>query len=320
MRAIVQDRYGSADVLALRKIDRPVVGKDEVLVRVHAAGMDPGVWHLTTGIPYLMRLFGTGFFAPKARVPGMDVAGRVEAVGENVTAFRPGDEVFGAGNGSFAEYACARADKLALKPANLTFEQAATVPISASTALEALRDAGRIQPGQKVLVIGAGGGVGTFAVQLAKAFDTEVTGVCSTAKTDLVRSIGADHVIDYTREEIAGGERYDLILDTAGNRPLSSLRRALAPEGTLVIVGGEGARWLGVSRPLRALLLNPFVRQRLTALFSIVRKENLELLRELIEAGKVTPVIDRTYPLSEAPEAVRQWEKGHARGKSVIAV
>lgn len=320
MRAIVQDRYGSADVLALRKIDRPVVGKDEVLVRVHAAGMDPGVWHLMTGIPYLMRLFGTGFFAPKARVPGMDVAGRVEAVGENVTAFRPGDEVFGAGNGSFAEYACARADKLALKPANLTFEQAATVPISASTALEALRDAGRIQPGQKVLVIGAGGGVGTFAVQLAKAFDTEVTGVCSTAKTDLVRSIGADHVIDYTREEIAGGERYDLILDTAGNRPLSSLRRALAPEGTLVIVGGEGARWLGVSRPLRALLLNPFVRQRLTALFSIVRKENLELLRELIEAGKVTPVIDRTYPLSEAPEAVRQWEKGHARGKSVIAV
>ena len=320
MRAIVQDRYGSADVLALRKIDRPVVGKDEVLVRVHAAGMDPGVWHLMTGIPYLMRLFGPGFFAPKARVPGMDVAGRVEAVGENVTAFRPGDEVFGAGNGSFAEYACARADKLALKPANLTFEQAATVPISASTALEALRDAGRIQPGQKVLVIGAGGGVGTFAVQLAKAFDTEVTGVCSTAKTDLVRSIGADHVIDYTREEIAGGERYDLILDTAGNRPLSSLRRALAPEGTLVIVGGEGARWLGVSRPLRALLLNPFVRQRLTALFSIVRKENLELLRELIEAGKVTPVIDRTYPLSEAPEAVRQWEKGHARGKSVIAV
>jgi NADPH:quinone reductase-like Zn-dependent oxidoreductase len=324
MKAIVQDTYGAADVLELREIDQPVPKDDEVLVRVRAAGVDAGVWHLMTGLPYLVRLFGFGLRSPKTRVRGRDVAGRVEAVGKEVTQFRPGDEVFGICEGSFAEYACARENKAVPKPATLTFEQAGTVPISALTALQGLRDKGQVQPGQKVLIIGAAGGVGSFAVQLAKAFGAEVTGVCSTTKADLVRSIGADDVIDYNRDDFADGARHwDLILDTAGRRTLSQLRRALTPRGTLVIVGGEGGgRWLGGfdRQILRAPMLSLFVGQKLRSLVSKERKEDLQVLRELIEAGKVTPVIDRTYPLSEVPEAIRYWGQGHARGKVVITV
>jgi NADPH:quinone reductase-like Zn-dependent oxidoreductase len=324
MKAIVQDRYGSADVLGLGDVDMPVPKDDEVLLRVHAAGVEPGVWHLMTGMPYLVRLLGYGLRRPKVRVRGRDVAGRVEAVGKDVTEFRPGDEVFGICEGSFAEYACARADKLVPKPANLTFEQAAVVPISGLTALQGVRDRGQVQPGQRVLVIGAAGGVGSFAVQLAKAFGAEVTGVCSTTKADLVRSIGADQVIDYTREDFADGTRHwDLILDTAGNRSLSQLQRALAPKGTLVLVGGEGGgRWLGgFERQLFwAPMRSPFVGQKLRSLASKERKEDLQTLRELIEAGKVTPVIDRTYPLAEAPEAIRYLAQGHPRGKVAVTV
>jgi NADPH:quinone reductase-like Zn-dependent oxidoreductase len=324
MKAIVQDRYGSADVLELGDVDMPVPKDDEVLLRVHAAGVEPGVWHLMTGMPYLVRLLGYGLRRPKVRVRGRDVAGRVEAVGKDVTEFRPGDEVFGICEGSFAEYACARADKLVPKPANLTFEQAAVVPISGLTALQGVRDRGQVQPGQRVLVIGAAGGVGSFAVQLAKAFGAEVTGVCSTTKADLVRSIGADQVIDYTREDFADGTRHwDLILDTAGNRPLSQLQRALTPKGTLVLVGGEGGgRWLGgFERQLFwAPMRSPFVGQKLRSLASKERKEDLQTLRELIEAGKVTPVIDRTYPLAEAPEAIRYLAQGHPRGKVAVTV
>ena len=322
MKAIVQDRYGSADVLRLRDIDRPELGNDDVLVRVLAAGVDPGVWHLMTGLPYLVRL-GFGLRAPKTPVRGMDVAGRVEEVGENVTQFEVGDEVFGTCNGSFAEYARATEDKLALKPANLSFEQAAAVPVSACTALHALRDSGEVRAGQKVLIVGASGGVGTFAVQLAKAFGAQVTGVCSTTKLELVRSIGADQVIDYTRDDFSQiGERYDLILDIAGNRSLSLLRSALTPAGTLVIVGGEGGGpWLGgTDRQIRALILSPFVRHNLRNFISVENKEDLLVLKELIESGKVTPVIDRTYPLREAPDAIRYLEDGHARGKVVIKV
>ncbi|MBB2913006.1 NADPH:quinone reductase-like Zn-dependent oxidoreductase [Streptosporangium becharense] len=323
MKAIVQDTYGPADVLKLGDIDPPVPGDDDVLVRVHAAGVDAGVVHLVTGRPYLLRLFGFGLRAPKTRVRGMDVAGRVEAVGRNVTRFRPGDEVFGTCEGSFAEYARGRQDKFAPKPSRLTFEQAAAVPVSAQTALQGLRDRGAVQPGQKVLVIGAGGGVGTFAVQLAKAFGAEVTGVCGPDKTDLVRSIGADHVIDYTREDFTDlPSRYDLILDIAGNRPLSRLRRVLTPRGTLVIMGGEGGgRWIGsIDRQLRAVLLSPFVGHRLLMLMSIPREQDLRLLAELIETGRLTPVVGRTYPLDEAPDAVRYVGEGHTRGKVVITV
>jgi NADPH:quinone reductase-like Zn-dependent oxidoreductase len=324
MKAVVQDTYGPADVLELREIDQPVVGDDEVLVRVHAAGVDPGVWHLMTGLPYLVRVMGYGLRTPKVGVRGRDVAGRVEAVGTNVTQVQPGEEVFGICEGSFAEYACARPGKLAPKPANLTFEQAAAVPISGLTALQALRDTGKIQPGQQVLVIGAAGGVGTFAVQLAKALGAEVTGVCSTTKVDLVRSIGADHVVDYTREDFADGARHwDLIVDTAGRRSLSQLRRALTRRGTLVIVGGEGGgRWLGGfdRQILRAPLRSALVRQRLRPFISKERRADLVVLKGLIEDGKVTPVIDRTYPLSEVPEAIRHLEEGHARGKVVITV
>ncbi|MCW2899566.1 MAG: alcohol dehydrogenase zinc-binding domain containing protein [Streptosporangiaceae bacterium] len=323
MKAMVQDTYGSPDVLELRDIDRPVAGDDDLLLQVHAAGVDPGVGIVMTGQPYLVRALGYGLRAPKVRVRGRDVAGRVEAVGKNVTRFKPGDEVFGTCDGSFAEYASAREDKVAPKPSNLTFEQAAAMPISASTALQGLRDAGQVQPGQKVLIIGAAGGVGTFAVQLAKAFGAEVTGVCSTTKVDLVRSIGADHVIDYTREDFTDRSRhYDLILDTAGNRPLSHLRRALSAKGTLVIVGGEGGGPLlgGFDRSIRALMLSPFVSQKLRGLTSKEGSANLRTLGEYVEAGKLTPIIDRTYSLSEVPKAIRHLEEGHARGKVVITV
>jgi len=323
MKAIVQDTYGATDVLELRDIDKPEIANDEVLVRVHAAGVDRGVWHVMTGLPYPIRLAGYGLRAPKTPVLGADMAGVVEAVGNDVTRFQPGDEVFGIGEGAFAEYARARESKLAPKPANLTFEQAAVVAISGLTALQGLRDHGKVRPGQKVLIIGASGGVGTYAVQLAKAFGAEVTGVCSTTKVDMVRSLGADHVIDYTREDFAEGEqRYDVILDIGGNASLSRLRRALTPRGTLVIVGGEtGGRWLGgTDRQLRALLLSRFVGQKLGTFISKENHEDMLVLKELIEAGKVTPVIDRTYPLTEAPQAIRYVQEGHARGKVVITV
>jgi NADPH:quinone reductase-like Zn-dependent oxidoreductase len=323
MKAIVQDRYGSPDVLELREIDRPVIGDDRVLVRVHAAGVDQGVWHEVAGLPYLFRVAGIGVRAPRNPVPGHDVAGTVEAVGEKVTGFEPGDEVFGTCRGAFAEHACARADRLAPKPANLSFAQAAAVPTSAATALQALRDKGKVRAGQHVLIIGAGGGVGTFAVQVAKAYGAEVTGVCSTAKTELVRSLGAYHVIDYTQENFADGRnRHDIILDIAGNRSLSHLRRALAPEGTLVIVGGEGGgKWFGgIDRQLRAQMLSLFVHQKLGTLIAIARKDDLQVLREFLEAGTVKPVVDRTFALSEVAEAIRYLREGRARGKVVVTV
>jgi NADPH:quinone reductase-like Zn-dependent oxidoreductase len=320
MKAIVQDRYGDVDVLELRDIPKPQFKPAEVLIQVHAAGLDPGVWHLMTGRPYLVRVVAPG---PRKQVRGMDVAGRVEAVGADVVGLSPGDEVFGTCHGSFAEFSTASARTLALKPANLTLEQAAAVPVSAGTALQGLRDQGKVKPGQTVLIVGAGGGVGTFAVQLAKAFGAVVTGVCSTSKIDLVRSIGADAVIDYTQEDFTDGRRrFDVILDTAGRRPLSPLRRALSPHGTLVIVGGEGGgRWLGgFDRGFRGQMMSPLVGQRMRQLTARVAQNDLLALRDLIEAGKVTPVIDRTYPLSEVPEAIRQWEMGHAQGKVVITV
>jgi NADPH:quinone reductase-like Zn-dependent oxidoreductase len=323
MKAIVRDTYGSPDVLELRDIDKPRIGDEEVLVHVHAAGVGRDVWHIITGLPYPIRLAGYGLRAPKNPVIGSDMAGVVEVVGKSVCRFKPGDEVFGIGNGSYAEYVCAQEDKLAHKPANLTFEQAAVIAIMGSTALQALRDHGKVRPGQEVLIIGASGGVGTYAVQIAKAFGAHVTGVCSTAKVEMVRSIGADHVIDYTREDFAeGDQRYDLILDIGGNSTLARLRRALAQQGTLVIVGGEGGgRWLGgTDRQLRATILSRFVSQKLGTFINKENHEDLIVLKELIESGKVTPVIDRTYPLAEVPEAIRYLEQGHARGKVVITV
>jgi NADPH:quinone reductase-like Zn-dependent oxidoreductase len=332
MKAITQDIYGSADVLALDDIDKPAVGDGEVLVRIRAAGVGPDVWHLMTGRPYFVRLMGFGLRKPKNRVVGRDVAGSVEAVGGDVTKFQPGDEVFGTCRGAFAEYACVEAGSegsvggggvLAPKPANLTFEQAAGVPTSGCTALQGLRDAGGIQSGQSILIIGASGGVGTFAVQLAKMFGAHVTGVCRTSKVDLVRSLGADHVIDYTRDDLAdGAHRYDLVLDTAGRRSLSHLRRALTRRGTLVIVGGEGGgRWTGgFERQLRAVVVSPFVRQTLRSLAAVERRADLLFLKRLIEAGKLTPVIDRTYPLNEAPKALSDANEGHGRGKAVITI
>ena len=323
MKAIVQHTYGEPDVLRLQDVDDPSPAADEVLVRVHAAGVDRGVWHLVTGTPYPVRLAGYGLRAPKNPVPGRDVAGVVEAVGEDVTRFRVGDAVFGVAKGSFAELARAREDRLAPKPANLGHEQAAVVAVSGVAALRAVRDHGHISPGQQVLVIGASGGVGTYAVQLAKAFGAEVTGVCSTTKVDLVSSLGADRVIDYSREDFAAGERrYDVILDIGGNSTLRRLRRALTPKGTLVIVGGEtGGRFLGgFDRQIRAMLLSPFVGQRLGTFVSSESAENLVALKELIEAGKVTPVIDRTFPLAEAPDAIRYVEQGRARGKVAITI
>ncbi len=294
-----------------------------MLVRVRAAGLDQGVWHLTAGLPYLVRIMGYGLRAPKAKTPGQDVAGTVEAVGANVTGLRPGDEVFGTCAGSFAEYAVARPNRLAPKPANLPFEQAAALPTSGCTALQGLRDHGKVAPEGRVLVIGAGGGVGSFAVQVAKVLGAEVTGVSSAAKTDLVRSLGADHAIDYAEEDFAeGATRYDVILDTAGNRPLGHLRRALAPEGTLVIVGGEGGgRWLGGSdRQLRGAVLSPFVRQKLRTFVVKESPEDLRRLKQLVEEGSLTPAVDRAFPLREVPEAIRYLREGRARGKVVVTV
>jgi NADPH:quinone reductase-like Zn-dependent oxidoreductase len=324
MKAIVQDTYGPADVLELREIERPEVGENDVLVRVRAAGSGPDVWHIMTGQPYMARA-ALGFRRPKVRVRGWDVAGTVEAVGASVTDFGPGDEVMGvAEGGSFAEYAVTSPDKLVPKPANLSFEQAAALPISGVTALQALRDKAHVQPGQTVLVIGAGGGVGTLAVQVAKAFGAHATGVASSSKLDLVRSIGADDVIDYTREDFTDGSmKWDVIVDTAGRRPLRQLRRALTPKGTLVVVGGDGGgRWTGgfFRGMLRGPLVSPFVGQKLMGLNSKVTREDLQGVAELAEAGKLRPVIGGTYALSETPEAIRELETGHAAGKLVIAV
>ena len=325
MQAIVQRRYGTApeDVLRLEQIARPAMDDDEVLVRVRAAGVDRGTVHLMTGTPYLMRILGFGLRAPKNAVPGWAVAGTVEAVGKKVTGLEPGDEVFGTCRGSFAQYAAAKAGWLAPKPASLTFEQAAAMPGSATTALQALRDKAKLRPGQHVLIIGASGGVGTFAVQLAKAFGAEVTGACRTGKTDLVRALGADHVLDYTREDItAGRHRYDVIIDIGGNRPLAHLRRALTPKGTLVITGGENGDALlgGIGRNLRAQLLSPFVSQKLTAFIARQRRADLVTVRDMAHSGAVTPAIDRSYPLSQAAAAVRYLADGHARGKVVIGI
>ncbi len=323
MRAVVQDRYGEAeDVLREEQIHRPELGDGEVLVRVHAAGVDRGVWHLMTGLAYPVRLAGYGVRAPKTRVRGSDLAGVVEAVGTDVTTLHPGDAVFGYGIGSFAEYAAAPEAKLARKPENLTFVQAAAAPVSGLTALQALRDHAQVRPGQRVLVIGASGGVGTFAVQIAKAFGAEVTGVCSTAKIDLVRSIGADHVIDYQTDDAltCGDQRYDVVLDTGGHRSLRQLRRALTSQGTLVLVGSEtGGRWLGgMDRLLRAMWLSPFVGQQLRGFMNSENAADLVVLADLIESGAVTPAVDRTYPLGEAPAAVARVRDGQARGKVVI--
>ncbi|NUK35360.1 NAD(P)-dependent alcohol dehydrogenase [Streptomyces lunaelactis] len=324
MKAIVQDRYGSPDVLELREVDKPVVADHEVLVRVRTAAVNARDWHLMRGDPYLARLV-LGFGRPKTKIRGTDFAGQVEAVGKDVNRFRPGDEVFGEADGAFAEYVCAPDDVVEPKPANLTFEQAAALPLAGNTALMGLRDLGRVQPGQTVLVNGASGGVGTFAVQIAKAFGAEVTGVCSTRNVDLVRSVGADHVVDYTREDFTrNGRRYDVVLDLVGNRSLAECRRALTPAGTLVLSGGgvsEGGSLVGpIGLILRGQALSRFVSQRLLVLTATPNKENLAALRELAESGKVTPVIDRTYPLREVPEAIRYLEVEHAHAKVVITV
>ncbi len=320
MRAVVQHKYGSADTWRVARIGKPAVSDRTVLVRVHAAGLDRGTWHVMTGTPYLIRLV-LGVRGPRNPVPGLDVAGTVVEVGPKVSRFAPGDEVYGVAAGSFAEYAVAREEKLAGKPPNLTFEQAAVVPVSGLTALQALVDIGRVRSGQKVLVIGASGGVGSYAVQLAKALGAEVTGVSSHGKLHLVQFLGADRVIDYAGEDFAdGARRYDLILDIGGNPSLSRLRAALTPTGTVVIVGGEGgSRWLGgLSRPMRARLLSPFIRQRLTNF--VARERGLERLTEYLEAGTVTPCLDSAYRLDDAAEAMRKLAAGQVRGKLAITV
>ncbi|PZG16053.1 NAD(P)-dependent alcohol dehydrogenase [Micromonospora craterilacus] len=325
MKAIVQDNYGPADVLDLRDIDRPAIGDDEVLVQVRAAGVDPGVWIFMAGRPYLVRL-AAGLRRPRVAVRGRDLAGVVTAVGARVTRFRPGDEVYGTClGGSYAEFASAPAQRLAGKPANLSFAQAAAVPVSGMTALRAVRDCGAVRPGHRVLVIGASGGVGSLAVQIAKAYGATVTGVCAPARTEFVRSLGADDVLDYTDEEIdRDGPVYDVVIDTGGDRPLALLRRALTPRGTLALVGGAYARGRllgGYGRQMfRAPLLSLFVGQRLRTVSAVERNEDLDELRELIESGALTPAIDRTYPLAEAADALRHFTDGHPAGKVVVTI
>jgi NADPH:quinone reductase-like Zn-dependent oxidoreductase len=322
MKAIIRDRYGSADVLHLSELQVPEVGDEEVLVRVRAAGLDRGAWHVMAGLPYLLRGAGYGLRRPRVAGLGSELAGVVEAVGANVTGIAPGEAVFGTCSASFAEYAVTGPDKLARMPANLDFEHAAAVPVSAVTALQALRDHGRLRAGQRVLVIGASGGVGTFAVQIAKALGANVTGLASPPKVDLVRSLGADQVIDYTRTEITDdGRRYDVVLDIGGNRPLSRLRRVLTGDGTLVIVGGEGGgRWTGgIHRQLGAMVLTLFVRQRLGTFIAKTNSTDLDTLRALIEAGSVTPAVDRVIALEDVPGAIRDLIAGRVSGKVVIA-
>lgn len=323
MKAITQDVYGGPEVLKLEEIERPSIGDDEVLVRVRAAGVDPGVWHIMTGKPYLVRLFGFGVFTPKAKVRGLDVAGVVEAVGAKVTRFRAGDEVFGNCDGAFAEFARAKEEVLIHKPAGLSFEEAAVIPVSAATALAAVRDVAKVQPNQSVLVIGAAGGVGSYATQLAKAMGAEVTAVCSGAKAEFVKQLGASHVVDYTREDfVASGKRYDVIIDTVSNRSLSELRSALTPKGTLAVIGGEGGgSILGMMRRVfAALFLSPFVSQSLKPVSSFVKQPALVSLVELIVAGKLKATLGRVWKLEETGAAIAELANGHARGKSVIAV
>ena len=323
MRAAVQHSYGPADKLRVEVVDGSTIAADEVLIEVHAAGLDRGVVHLLTGTPYLVRIAGFGLTKPKQPIQGLDVAGRVVAIGADITRFSPGDEVFGIASGSFAEYAAAKESKIALKPGSATYEQAAAATISGITALQALTDVGHLEAGQRVLVLGASGGVGTFAVQLAKALGAEVTGVASTAKLDLVRSLGADHTIDYTRENATDGSRkYDLIIDTGGRTALRHLRRALTSRGTLVIVGGEGGGRFtgGFGRQVRAVLLSPFVNQRLTMFISTEDRSFIDRLAAFIESGEVVPAIGQRFTLDETADAIRQLDAGSTAGKSVIVV
>lgn len=323
MRAIVQDSYGTADVLRPATIDTPTPGAGEVLVHVRAAGLDRGTWHLMTGLPRMARLF-SGLRTPKRRVPGLDLASTVVSVGTGVTRFSPGDEVYGIGAGSFAQYAVAKEAKLARKPANLSFEQAAVVPVSGLTALQAVRDIGRVTAGQRVLITGASGGVGTYAVQVAKAFGAEVTGVCSTSKTDLVRSLGAAHVIDYTQEHFADrGEHWDVIIDINGSTGVRRLARSLTPRGTVAIVGGEnGGTWTGgfLGRPIRAMALSVFTRKRLAMVMAKETGIDLDELRTMIEAGQVSPAVDSVFAIDDAADAMRRLEAGLVRGKVAISV
>src|SRR5215211_1469280 len=326
MKAVVNHQYGSPDVLELTEVEKPTPEDDEVLLKVHAASVNPADWHFLRGEPYIARL-QLGLGKPKDTVLGCDVAGHIEAVGRNVTMLQPGNEVFGSpfmhGFGAFAEWVCVSEDLLAPKPATLSFEQAAAVPLAASTALQGLRDHGRIEPGHKVLIIGASGGVGAFAVQIAKSFDAEVSGVCSTRNVDMVRSLGADHVIDYTQEDFTqSGQKYDLIFQLAGTRSPSECRRALTSKGTLVLSSGESdGRWIGpVDRIIKALVLSAFVSEKMASFTVKPNKEDLQLLKQFIEDGTLTAVIDRTYPLAQVPEAIGYLDKGHARGKVVITV
>lgn len=323
MRAVVQDAYGSSEALRLAEVDRPEPGAGEVLLEVHAAGVDRGVWHLMTGLPYAVRLAGYGIRRPTNPVPGLDVAGTVVAVGPDVERFAVGDEVFGIGQGTYAEYALASPDTLTHRPPGLAPEQAAVTAISGITALQALTDVGRLEAGQSVLVIGASGGVGSYAVQIGTALGAAVTGVASAAKADLVRSLGAADVIDYAATDyLDGSARYDLVVDTGGLNPIRRLRRALTPSGTLVIVGGEGGgRWTGgTGRQMRALLLSPFVRQRLTTFISGEKHTDMERLAALVQDGAVTPAVGQRYSLAQAPQALADLETGRARGKSVVVV
>jgi NADPH:quinone reductase-like Zn-dependent oxidoreductase len=323
MKAVVYYRYGSPDVLKCEEIEKPTAGDNEVLIKVCAASVNPLDWHFMRGTPYVLRIMA-GLRRPKLTRLGVDVAGQVEAVGRNVTQFKPGHEVFGSCRGAFAEYVCTSESALVMKPDNATFEQAASVPVAAFTALQGLRDEGRIQPGQKVLINGAAGGVGTFALQIAKSFGAEVTGVCSTRNVNMVRSLGADRVIDYTQEDFTkSGQRYDLFFDCVGNHSLSACRRVLNPKGIYIPVGGTGGRWMigPLARSIAALVLSRFVSQKLVIFFlAKPSKEDLTIMQELMKAGKVTPVIDKRYSLSEVPEAIRYLEQGHARGKIVITV
>ena len=322
MKALTQDRYGSADAIEFRDIERPTPREGEVLVRVVAAGMDRGAWHFMTGEPYLMRILGFGFRAPSVAVPGTNFAGVVDTVGPGVTDFEPGDEVYGATRGTFAEYAVASTDKVAMKPPQLSFEQAAVLPYPTFVALHALQNRGHVQPGQRVLVVGASGAVGTIAVQLASAFGADVTGVCSGRHAELVRSLGATEVIDYTREDFTdGSRRFDLIIDIGGRTPIARLRRALTTKGTLVIVGGEGDRWIGgIQRQLWAGVLSAFVSQKLGAFVVKERARELVTMNELVAAGKVAPVLGRAFPLPDGPAAVAAFEKGDTDGRIVISI
>src|SRR5437660_3391601 len=325
MKAIVYCDYGLSN-LKLEEIEKPTPTDDQVLVRVRAASVNPYDWHFVEGTPKIMRVLGVGFRKPKDTRLGVDFAGTVEAVGKNVTHYKPGDEVFGGRGGAFAEYVCRRADgAVALKPANITFEQAASVNIAGITALQGLRDKGKVQPGQKVLINGASGGVGTFAVQIAKSYGADVTGVCSTRNLELVRSLGADHVIDYTKENFAKSEqRYDVILDNVPNHSLSECRRILTPKGKYVMIGGGGpneGRWIGhFGRVIHTLLLAPFISQQMGMMMADANQKDLTVLADMMQSGKVKPVIDRTYKLSEVPQAIRYLEEGHARGKVIISV